>query len=88
LINLTKLTLNTSASSQSRAIANLKLDQLKSWLIAPSRATTDEAWRAHYSYLLSKINKLQEDPDRYKQENLLEAPPGQPIGMDEEFCGN
>jgi len=87
LINMTKLALNTGASSQSRAISNLKIDQLKSWLTAPSRATTDEAWRAHYSYLLMKINKLQEDPEKYKQENLLEAPPGQPIGMDEELCG-
>ncbi len=88
LINLTNLALNTSASSQSRAIANLKIDQLKSWLATQSRAMTDEAWHAHYSYLLMKINKLQEDPEEYNQENLLEAPPGQPIGMDEEFCGN
>jgi Met-zincin/Domain of unknown function (DUF5117) len=88
LINLTKLALNTNASSQSRAIANLKIDQLKSWLVTRSKAMADEAWRAHYSYLVMKINKLQEDPDEYKQENLLEAPPGQPIGMDEEFCEN
>ena len=88
LINLTKLALNTNASSQSRAITNLKIDQLKSWLGTQSRAMADEAWHAHYSYLLMKINKLQDDPDEYKQENLLEAPPGQPIGMDEEFCGN
>ncbi len=88
LINLTNLALNTSASSQSRAIANLKIDQLKSWLGTQSRAMADEAWHAHYSYLLMKINKLQEDPEEYNQENLLEAPPGQPIGMDEEFCGN
>jgi Met-zincin/Domain of unknown function (DUF5117) len=88
LINLTKLALNISASSQSRAIANLKLDQLKSWLSTQSKITPDEAWHAHYSFLIMKINKLQEDPDKFKQENLLEAPPGQPIGMDEGFCGN
>ncbi len=88
LIKLTKLALNTSASSQSRAIAILKIDQLKSWLTTQSKSTADESWRAHYAYLVMKINKLQEDPDEFKQENLLEAPPGQPIGMDEEFCGN
>ena len=88
LVNLAKLALNNEASAQSRAIAHLKIDQLKLWLQNQAKAMTDEEWKAHYSYLLVKINKLQEDPDEYKQENLLEAPPGQPIGMDEEFCGN
>ena len=69
-------------------LKHLKIDQLKLWLQTQAKAMTDEEWKAHYSYLLVKINKLQEDPDEYKQENLLEAPPGQPIGMDEEFCGN
>ena len=88
LVNLAKLALSNEASAQSRAIAHLKIDQLKLWLQNQAKAMTDEEWKAHYSYLLVKINKLQEDPDEYKQENLLEAPPGQPIGMDEEFCGN
>ena len=88
LVNLTKLVLNTNASSQSRAVANLKIDKLKSWLVTQLKVTTDEAWQSHYSFLLMKISKFQEDPDKYKQEDLLEAPPGQPIGMDEAFCGN
>lgn len=85
--NLSKLALNKDASAPTKAIATLKLDQLKNWL--QSRATTDEEWKAYYAYLVQQINKFQQDPDEFKQENLLPAPPGQPIGMEDgDFCGN
>jgi len=85
--NLSKLALNKDASAPAKAIATLKLDQLKNWL--QSRATTDEEWKAYYAYLVQQINKFQDDPDEFKVENLLPAPPGQPIGMDDgDFCGN
>lgn len=85
--NLSKLALNKDASAPTKAIATLKLDQLKIWL--QSRATTDEEWKAYYAYLVQQINKFQDDPDEFKLENLLPAPPGQPIGMDDgDFCGN
>jgi len=76
--NLTKLALHKNATAETRAIAFLKLDQLKSWLAAKS--TTDEEWKAHFSYLIRQINALQEDPDQYKVESLLPPPPGMPIG--------
>jgi len=83
--NLSKLALNKDASAPAKAIATLKLDQLKNWL--QSRATTEEEWKAYYAYLVQQINKFQQDPDEFKQENLLPAPPGQPIGMDDgDFC--
>ncbi|MEQ1584594.1 MAG: zinc-dependent metalloprotease [Cyclobacteriaceae bacterium] len=85
--NLSKLALNKDASAPTKAIATLKLDQLKNWL--QSRATSDEEWKAYYAYLVQQINKFQQDPDEFKQENLLAPPPGQPIGMDDgDFCGN
>ncbi len=84
--NLAKLALHKDASAPTKAIAKLKLDQLNSWL--QSRVTTDEEWRAYYAYIAQQINKLQQNPDEFKQENLLEAPPGAPIGMTEDFCGN
>jgi hypothetical protein len=85
--NLSKLALNKDASAPTKAIATLKLDQLKNWL--QSRATADEEWKAFYAYLVQQIDKFQQDPDEFKQENLLPAPPGQPIGMDDgDFCGN
>lgn len=76
--NLSKLAVHKSASAETRAITFLKLDQLKSWLAA--KATADEEWKAHYSYLVKQIAALQADPDEYKAENLLPPPPGMPIG--------
>ncbi len=84
--NLSKLALHKDASAPAKAIATLKLDQLKNWL--QTRVTTDEEWKAYYAYLAQQINKFQQNPDEFKQENLLAAPPGAPIGMTEEFCGN
>jgi len=76
--NLTKLALHKNAAAETRAIAFLKLEQLKSWLSAKS--TTEEEWKAHFAYLIKQINALQEDPDEYKVESLLPPPPGMPIG--------
>lgn len=84
--NLTRLALHKDASVATRAIAHLKIDQLKSWL--STRTTADEEWKAYYAYLTRLAIKFQEDPDEYKQENLLSPPPGQPIGMTEDLCGN
>ena len=87
--NLAKLTVNKDAAAPTRAIAAMKLEQLKSWLSVKAAITVDEEWKAFYSYLVGQIGKLQSDPDQYKQENLLPAPPGQPIGdYDMDFCGN
>lgn len=84
--NLARLALHKDASVATRAIAHLKIDQLKGWL--STRTTADEEWKAYYAYLTKLAIKFQEDPDEYKQENLLSPPPGQPIGMTEDLCGN
>jgi hypothetical protein len=87
--NLAKLALNKDAASSTKAITFLKLDQVKGWLAQRAGVATDEEWKAFYQYLSGQIGRLQDDPDEYKQENLLPAPPGAPIGdFDLEFCGN
>lgn len=86
LTNLIKLTMNTNASSQARAIALLKIDQLKLWLTEKSKTATTESWKAHYGFELESINSFKTNPLEYKAENFLPAPPGQPIGQDEEYC--
>ncbi len=87
--SLAKLALNKDAAAPTKAIAFVKLDQLSRWLMAKAAVTVDEEWKSYYSYLASQIKKLQDAPDEYKQENLLPAPPGQPIGdYDMDFCGN
>jgi hypothetical protein len=88
LTNLFKLISSNNASPQTRAIAALKVDQLKSWLTEKARTTSNESWKAHYAYQVGLINRFQEDADDFKAENLLSPPPGQPIGTMEEFCSH
>jgi hypothetical protein len=87
LNNLMKLSLNNNASAEARALASLKIDQLKTWLIEKTKTSTDEKWKAHFAYALELIRAFRENPANYEAENLLPAPPGQPIGSDDEFCG-
>ena len=85
--NLSKLALNNEASVQTKAIVTWKLDLLKTWLTA--KQATDESWRAHYVFLVKQISSLQEEPEEFKLDNLMPAPPGAPIGTTEiEFCGH
>ncbi len=85
-VNLAKLAVSKDASAQTKAIVTFKLDQLKSWL--QSKTTTDEEWKAYYAYLANQIAQFQDDPDEFKQEKALDAPPGAPIGMTEWMCEN
>lgn len=80
--DLMALAANERASNQVRAIASLKIGQLKAWLTSQSRLIADENRRAFLSYSIDQIKRFQEDP---KKMNLTppQAPPdGQPIGMD------
>lgn len=86
LNNLIKLQLNNSASPQVRAVALLKIEQLKTWIQTKQRTVTNESWQAHYNFLLHQIELFKDDPETYQTENLLSPPPGAPIGMDE-YCG-
>jgi len=86
LNSLMKLALNNNASPQARAVASLKIDQLKIWLSEKVKVIAIETWKAHYAYELMMLIEFREDPKKYETENLLTPPPGQPIGQDE-FCG-
>jgi hypothetical protein len=79
--NLLKLAHHAGASAQTKAIAQAKSRQLQNWLAEKARLTTDENWKAHYSFLAGQITRSQESPEEFKTENLLAPPPGQPIGM-------
>lgn len=85
--NLIGLSSDNNASAPARALALLKIDQLKNWLAEKSKTTANESWKAHYAYLLNTIQAYREHPGKFESEKLLPAPPGQPIGMDRELCG-
>lgn len=85
--NLSKLALSKEAAAQTKAITQLKLAQLQVWLSPRVASTTDEEWKAFYSYLNNSIGRLKDSPEEFVQETLLAPPPGQPIGSaDQDFC--
>jgi hypothetical protein len=87
LYDLISLAMNANAAGQVRAIAALKLDELKKWLSAQLPSVSGEDWRAHYFFALSQIKQLQEDPKQLNLTRPNDPPEGQPIGSDIFFPG-
>jgi hypothetical protein len=82
LSDLMALASSERAPNQARAIASLKLEQLKTWLATQSRLRTDENQRAFLYYSVEQIKRFQEDPKKMNLTPAQQPPDGQPIGMD------
>jgi hypothetical protein len=82
LADLMTLAANERASNQVRAIASLKLGQLRTWLASPRRLAANENRRAFLLYSLEQIKRFQEDPRKLNLTPPQSPPDGQPIGMD------
>jgi hypothetical protein len=82
LYDLITLEMNSQAPEQVRALAALKLNELKAWLAAQLPSVTDESWHAHYFFALSQIKQLQEDPKQLNLTRPNDPPDGMPIGSD------
>jgi hypothetical protein len=76
--NLAKLLVDEETSVQAKAIVKQRLAQLQLWLAA---RPADENWKGHFQFLASLIDLVKEQPDEFKAEKILPAPPGMPIGM-------
>ena len=94
LSDLMSLASGERASNQVRAIASLKLDQLKNWLAAQSRRPVEENQHAFWFYSLEQIKRFQDDPKKMNLTPAQAPPDGQPIGMESQmetdfvfFCG-
>ena len=83
LHHLMQLAQNPQASTQVRALAYVKIDDLRKWLL--SRMTRDTAERAHFAYAAAQIKRFQVDPKQVVLEEPAAAPDGPPIGMAD--CG-
>ncbi len=78
------LGVNPQASSQARAIARSHIeDLLKEWTTEP--APTDSAEAIHRRALVDRINEFKRDPSKFVPAKPIEAPPGMPIGDDQDF---
>jgi hypothetical protein len=88
LYDLISLSMNAQAAVQVRAISAQKLNELKYWLSSQLGSISDESWRAHYSFALSQIRQLQEDPKQLNLTRPNDPPEGQPFGSDVFFPGS
>jgi hypothetical protein len=69
-------------SNQVRAIAELKLDELRRWLGTQPDLTRDANQRAYLIYAANQIKRFQEDPKKMNLSKPNDPPDGQPIGTD------
>jgi len=81
MVKLMELVVFERTSPQVRAIAWLKLEELKIWLEKQTKSIKDVGQKAHFLYAKSQIERFQEDPDEIKVIEPLSPPPGAPIGM-------
>ena len=77
------LAVNAQASSQARAIALYHVtDLLKQW--TAGQRPTDTAEAIHRDAMIDRIKEFQRDPTKFVPAKPIEAPPGMPIGDDED----
>ncbi len=76
------LSVDPAASSQARAITRAHLMELhRQWEDMPA----DAAEAAHRAALLARIDQWRHEPERFILAKPVKAPPGMPIGDDEDF---
>ncbi len=81
MLNIMRLAVEESAISQARAIAFLKLEDLKNWLIKNYYSVDDEDQKAQFFYAASQIKLFLENPSQIQLTLPFSSPPGAPIGM-------
>ena len=75
-----------------RAIAEFKLESLRTWLLGQRQLARDENQIAFVTYAANQIRRFQEDPKKMNLTKPNEPPDGQPIGtdwwtmLDEDWC--
>ncbi|MHB8501894.1 MAG: zinc-dependent metalloprotease [Candidatus Acidiferrales bacterium] len=80
LYDLMALSANDHASDEVRAVASLKLHELKDWLSAPAGAPSVIPDKAHVFFAASQIGLFEKDPKRIDLTAPVEPPDGPPIG--------
>jgi hypothetical protein len=80
LYDLMALSANDHASDSVRAVAALKLGEMKDWLNSPTGAISVISDRAHISFAFREIELFEKDPKRIDLTPPVEPPDGPPIG--------
>ncbi|GAA3747905.1 zinc-dependent metalloprotease [Terriglobus aquaticus] len=78
------LSVEPNTASQARAIARSHIDDLlKKWTIEPM--PTDSAEAIHRRALVDRVQQYLKDPQKFVPVKPQQAPPGMPIGTDDEM---
>jgi hypothetical protein len=80
LYDLMALSANDHANDSVRAIASLKLHELKDWLNSPSLVTQPTPDQAHLYFASKQIELFEKDPKHIDLTPPVEPPDGPPIG--------
>jgi hypothetical protein len=83
LYDLMSLAVNERALPQARAIASLKLEQLKKWSAGAQNGAKDSEERAHLYFAATQIAQFQKDPKLIPIPTPAQPPDGPPIGDDD-----
>jgi hypothetical protein len=84
LEHLLELAASKDASSQARALALASAIKLEDWLKAQSASTANAETAAHWAAGVATIERFRSDPAKFTPAPDLPAPPGQPIGAEQE----
>src|SRR5437660_361101 len=85
LYDLMALSANEHASGEVRAVASLKLRDLKDWLDSPSGGIEMIHDPAHIFFASKQIEQFQRDPKQISVTPPAEPPDGPPIGADDDW---
>jgi len=83
LYDLMSLAVSERASAQARAIASLKLEELRNWASNARSEAKDSEERAHLYFAVTQIVQFQKDPKRIPVPAPAQPPDGPPIGDDD-----
>lgn len=83
LQSLMRLVQDDDASAQTRAIALLRLDDLRGWLDGKRKSLKDDGTKAAYLLASVQIAEFVKNPKTASVPKPLAVPPGQPIGCGE-----
>ncbi|HEV2289241.1 MAG TPA: zinc-dependent metalloprotease [Candidatus Acidoferrales bacterium] len=79
---LMALASDEKAAAETRAIASLKLDELKDWITAQSKTTMNESRRAQLFFAAQEIEHFEKNPGGVHLTLPAPPPAGDPIGDD------
>ena len=83
LRHLMTLAADEHASSQVRAVASFKLDELKKWLTTRASLPSNTATHAEYFFAKNQIDQFEKNPAQVHVTAPAPPPAGDPIGVDD-----